>query len=86
MNTKTTSITAVPVLTDYQLLQLAESLINRADVAQYLPRNHTLLQLYQASKMVHQAGMQLLEQYGERLRLLDATTYRELESWKDAGI
>jgi hypothetical protein len=41
------------------------------------------MQLYEASKMVHQAGMQLMERYGERLRLLDAITFRELESWKD---
>jgi hypothetical protein len=83
MNTETTLTTPVPELTDYQLLELAETLIKRADVYQYLPRNYTLMQLYEASKMVHQAGMQLMERYGERLRLLDAITFRELESWKD---
>jgi hypothetical protein len=86
MDTQTTSTTDLTELTDHELLELAETLIKRADVKQYLPRNYRLMQLYEASGAVLRGGLALLEQCGERLKVLDEASYQELESWKDCGV
>ena len=75
--------TASKTLTDSQVIEKAWKLIDHRDIKSQLPPRYTLRQLHEASLQLMQLGASFIERYGDRLKVLDQTAYRELNTWKE---
>ncbi len=78
--------TAIKAMTDVQILETAEKLIKSSDVKTALPPNHTLADLWRSARVVQTAGIAFIQQYGERLRVLDPVLWRDLAEWENLAI
>ena len=68
-------------LSDYQLVEAAERLINYRPKAD-LPRNYSLMDLYRAEEKLMEIANEFLEKYGSRLRDLAPELHRTISNWK----
>lgn len=69
-------------LTDAELVARAYKLLNTSDIKSKLPQGYTLVMLWRATKAVVDAGIELLDEHGERLEKLDSLAYKSLEAWR----
>ena len=72
--------------TDAELVARAYKLLNTSDIKSKLPQGYTLVMLWRASKAVVDAGLELLDEHGERLERLDSLAYKSLEAWRHFSV
>ena len=72
-------------MSDLQLVENANKLIT-ATFTHDLPRHHTLVDVWRSSRVLRDAGVALIKQYGERLEKLEPSAYRTLSEWEDLPI
>lgn len=72
--------------TDAQLVARAYKLLNADNLKEKLPPNHTLIHLWQASKLLRETGVAFVDEQGERLKALDRMAYTALAQWRELSI
>lgn len=78
---KAIKATVTKDLTDYQLVEAAERLIN-FNPKNELPRNYTLKDLLLAEQRLNAVAAEFIDKYGPRLEGLAPDVHRTISHWK----